>query len=131
MSKIHSKDTKPELMVRRYLYHLGYRYRKNYDKLPGHPDIYLKKYNTVIFINGCFWHAHTNCKYFNIPKSNIEFWTSKFERNKARDLEKKDQLEMLGIKVITIWECEIRHDFEATMIALEKELVINLNDSSI
>lgn len=73
MSKIQGKDTKPELLVRNYLYHHGYRYRKNYNKLPGSPDIYLQKYNTAIFINGCFWHGHEGCKYFNIPKSNTKF----------------------------------------------------------
>lgn len=125
MSKIHSKDTQPELKVRRYLYHIGYRYRKNYKALPGSPDIYLHKYNTAIFINGCFWHAHDRCKYFTYPKSNVEYWSEKLSRNKKRDFEKTEKLINLGIEVIILWECDIIHNFEFTMQELEKRLTEN------
>ena len=85
MSHIRSKDTKPEMVVRRHLHALGFRYRLHSSKLPGHPDIVLPKWHTVIFVNGCFWHRHEGCKTATMPKSNIEFWTAKFERNVARD----------------------------------------------
>ena len=96
MSRIKGKDTKPELIVRRYLHAHGYRYRINVKRLPGTPDIVLRKYKTVIFINGCFWHGHEGCKYFVMPKSNSQFWQKKIERNKQRDVEKRIQLHRLG-----------------------------------
>ena len=104
MSRIKSKDTKPELIVRRYLHAHGYRYRINVKRLPGTPDIVLRKYKTVIFINGCFWHGHEGCKYFVLPKSNSQFWQRKIDRNKKRDIEKRIQLRRLGWHTITIWE---------------------------
>ena len=107
MSKIRSKDTKPEDIVRKYLFSLGFRYRKNDKCYPGHPDIVLPKYHTVIFVNGCFWHHH-NCKYFVWPKSNEEFWKNKINRNVERDIEAKQKLEELGFTVFTIWECELK-----------------------
>ena len=85
MASIRGKDTKPEILVRKFLFSRGYRYRLNHPRLPGHPDIVLRKYRTVIFVNGCFWHGHEGCKYFVIPKSNAEFWTAKIERNRTRD----------------------------------------------
>ena len=104
MSRIKSKDTKPELIVRRYLHAHGYRYRINVKRLPGTPDLVLRKYKTVIFINGCFWHGHEGCKYFVMPKSNSQFWQKKIERNKQRDIEKRIQLRLLGWHTIIIWE---------------------------
>lgn len=105
MAKIRSNDTKPELIVRRYLYHRGYRYRKNVKGLPGTPDIVLRKYGVVIFIHGCFWHGHEVDKI--IPHTNTEFWYKKIETNKKRDERNKEALKKLGWNVITIWECQL------------------------
>ena len=104
MSRIKGKDTKPEMLVRRYLHSRGYRYRVNVRKLPGTPDIVLRKYKTAIFINGCFWHGHEGCKFFVMPKSNSQFWQRKIDRNKKRDIEKRIQLRRLGWHTIVIWE---------------------------
>ena len=104
MSSIKGKDTKPEMLVRRYLHSRGYRYRVNMRRLPGTPDIVLRKYKTVIFINGCFWHGHGGCRYFVLPKSNTQYWQEKIERNKERDIEKRIQLRFLGWHTIIIWE---------------------------
>lgn len=124
MAKIHSKNTKPEETVRKYLFSQGFRYRKNDRKLPGTPDIVLPKYNTVIFINGCFWHKHEGCKYFVWPKSNVDFWRNKIETTVKRDAEKKKQLNTLGWHVITIWECELKKDkIENTLNSLVQEIV--------
>jgi DNA mismatch endonuclease (patch repair protein) len=106
MSHIHSKDTKPELLVRRYLYGRGYRYRKNDKRLPGTPDIVMRKYGVVIFIHGCFWHGHDS--HLRMPKSNVEFWTKKVARNKERDEENKEKLREMGWCVITVWECQLK-----------------------
>ncbi len=107
MSSIHSCNTKPELIVRRYLWQLGIRFRVNFKLLPGHPDIVLKKYRTCIFVNGCFWHGH-NCKEFRPPKSHINYWQKKIERNKKRDIEEQKQLAKMGWHVIVVWECELK-----------------------
>ena len=123
MSRIKSKDTKPELIVRRYLHAHGYRYRINVKRLPGTPDIVLRKYKTVIFINGCFWHGHEGCKYFVMPKSNSQFWQKKIERNKQRDIEKRIQLRRLGWHTIIIWGCELKpKNRHTTLQALEQTL---------
>lgn len=108
MSAIRSGDTKPEMLVRRYLHARGFRYGLHNRKLPGSPDIVLRKYKTVIFINGCFWHGHEGCKYYRLPKSNIEFWQEKITRNKERDAFNVSVLEAKGWKVLTVWECELR-----------------------
>lgn len=108
MSRIRNKDTKPEETVRKYLFSQGFRYRKNDKRYPGRPDIVLPKYNTVIFINGCFWHKHESCSYFVWPKSNEEFWKKKIQSNVERDRQVYSQLHQMGWKVIVIWECEIR-----------------------
>ena len=108
MSKIRSKDTNPEVWFRKKLFAKGYRYRKNINTLPGHPDLWLAKYNTTIFIHGCFWHRHTNCKYAYTPKSRVEFWTEKFQKNKKRDVLVMEQLQSMHIKTIIIWECTIK-----------------------
>ena len=124
MASIHSKNTKPEMTVRKYLFKQGFRYRKNVSSLPGKPDIVLPKYNTVVFINGCFWHKHENCKYFVWPKSNVEFWRNKIETTVKRDEEKIKQLNALGWHVITIWECELKKDkLEDTLTTLVQEIV--------
>lgn len=108
MTRVKSKNTKPEIFLRKLLWHKGFRYRVNYKNLPGSPDIYLPKYKTVIFVNGCFWHMHENCKYSSIPKSNYEFWKNKLERNVERDKKNYAQLESMGIKVTVVWGCEIK-----------------------
>lgn len=106
MSKIGGKNTKPEILVRKFLFSKGFRYRINVKTLPGKPDIVLPKYKTVIFVNGCFWHGH-NCKKGNLPSSNIDFWKGKISNNKLRDDKNSDLLIKLGWKVIIIWQCEI------------------------
>ncbi len=108
MSCIKGKNTKPEEIVRKYLFSHGLRYRKNDKKLPGTPDIVLPKYKTVIFVNGCFWHGHENCRYFVVPKTNTEFWTNKIETNRQRDNRKINDLKRLGWNVIVIWECQLK-----------------------
>ena len=108
MSKIRSKDTKPEEYIRKLLFNHGYRYRKNVKNVPGHPDAWLARYNTAVFVNGCFWHRHEGCKYAYTPKSRIEFWDDKFQKNTARDKVVEDQLKEQGIRSLVIWECTIR-----------------------
>ena len=108
MAAIRSKDTKPEVYLRKLLFAQGYRYRKNYTKIPGHPDIYLPKYRTAIFVHGCFWHRHRGCKYAYVPKSNIEFWKKKFQDNIERDVEVKSELGKMGIKEVIVWECTVK-----------------------
>lgn len=108
MSAIKGKDTKPELLVRKFLFSRGFRYRLNHSRLPGHPDIVLRKYRTVIFVNGCFWHGHQGCKYFVLPKTNVEFWSEKIERNRNRDVEEQRQLASMGWHCITVWECQLK-----------------------
>lgn len=108
MSCIKGKNTKPEEIVRKYLFSLGFRYRKNDKRLPGTPDIVLPEYRTVIFVNGCFWHGHQGCRYFVVPKTNTEFWMNKIDANRARDQKKISELEAMGWRVIVIWECELK-----------------------
>ena len=122
MSRIHGNDTKPEIRVRKYLFSQGFRYRKNDKKLPGKPDVVLPKYRTVIFVNGCFWHKHENCKYFVWPKSNVEFWEEKINRNVSRDKMQYNMLKDLGWNVLVVWECNIKHNFEATMNILVEQI---------
>lgn len=123
MSRISGKDTKPEELVRKYLFSKGFRYCKNVRTLPGSPDLVLPKYHTVIFVNGCFWHGHKNCKYFVWPKSNTEFWRKKIEANMERDKRKKSQLEDMGWTVLTVWECELRpKERQTTLERLENTL---------
>ena len=110
MSRIHGKNTKPEELVRKYLFSQGFRYRKNDAKLPGKPDIVLPKYKTVIFVNGCFWHGHEGCRYFVWPKNNAEFWKEKITRNIRRDKNNHQLLVEQGWRVIDIWECELKKD---------------------
>ena len=109
MSRIRSKDTKPEERVRKELFSRGFRYRKNVKELPGKPDIVLKKYNTVVFVNGCFWHMH-DCGRFTLPKTNLDYWKEKLQRNVKRDSENEKKLRSLGWKVIVIWECQLNKD---------------------
>lgn len=109
MSQIRSKNTKPEMLVRSYLHKQGYRFRLHDKKLPGKPDIVLPKYKTVIFVHGCFWHGHKNCKYFVVPKTRTKWWLEKINGNIARDKKAARELKKLGWKVINIWGCKVKH----------------------
>lgn len=109
MSKISGKETKPEILVRKYLFSKGFRFRKNVKGLPGKPDIVLPKYKVIIFIHGCFWHGHS-CKRGNLPSSNIQFWENKISQNLSRDRNVTQKLKELGWKVIIIWQCEIQNN---------------------
>ena len=108
MSRIRGKNTKPEELVRKYLFSQGFRYRKNDARFPGKPDIVLPKYKTVIFVNGCFWHAHEGCRYFIWPKSNVNFWKRKINGNVERDLRNHQLLNEQGWNVIVVWECQLK-----------------------
>ena len=112
MSKIRSKNTRPEMILRKALFARGFRYRVNDKRLPGTPDIVLPKYKTVIFVHGCFWHGHEGCKHASTPKTNTEFWVDKIITNKKRDKIHTGQLISLGWTVLTVWECDIRHNFK-------------------
>lgn len=123
MSRIKGKNTKPEEIVRKYLFSHGFRYRKNDKRLPGTPDIVLPKYKTAIFVNGCFWHGHAGCKYFVYPQNNAEFWKNKIKTNIERDQKKETQLKKLGWHVITIWECQLKPRVrEENLLKLIKKL---------
>lgn len=108
MAAIHSFSTKPELKLRRALWHQGFRYRINDKNLPGRPDLVLPKFRTAIFVHGCFWHGHKDCKYYTVPKTNTEFWKAKVARNQERDQEVWRKLEAKGWSVIIVWECELK-----------------------
>ena len=129
MSRIKGKRTKPEDFVAKYLFAQGYRYRRNVKSLPGTPDIVLKKYRTVIFINGCFWHMHEGCKYFVWPENNAEFWKEKLLANKRRDEEKIKQLTSNGWKVLVIWECQLKSAVrDATLTMLSSTIKEQVNE---
>ena len=122
MSKIKGKDTKIEIKVRYWLFHKGIRYRKNCKNILGRPDIAIKKYKIAIFVHGCFWHGHENCKYYRIPKSNIEFWQSKIEKNRERDKKIIECLENEGWQVFVIWGCMLKEGFEGVMESLYEDI---------
>ena len=124
MASIRGKNTKPELLVRRFLFSRGFRYRLNHPRLPGRPDIVLRKYRTVIFVNGCFWHGHEGCKHYVVPKSNTEFWIAKIERNRARDIDEQHELAAMGWHCITVWECQLKPAIRTNTL---KSLVYTLN----
>lgn len=117
MSMIKGKNTKPEELVRKYLFSQGFRYRKNVRTLPGSPDIVLPKYKTVIFVNGCFWHGHKGCRYFVWPENNADFWREKITTNIQRDVRKIALLEQAGWRVLVIWECELKKGKAETVLA--------------
>ena len=108
MAAIRSKDTKPEIYFRKLLFAQGYRYSLNSKNIPGHPDLYLRKYNTAIFIHGCFWHRHPGCQYTYMPKSKVDFWRKKFEANVKRDHVVRLELQERGIKCLLVWECTVK-----------------------
>ena len=130
MSRIRAKDTKPEMLVRRYLHSRGFRYRLNVRRLPGTPDIVLRKYKTAIFIHGCFWHGHEGCRLYVAPKSNTQYWTEKIARNAERDTIARARLHQLGWHTIVLWECQLKpRERENTLTQLEYILSRNfLND---
>ena len=124
MSQIRGAKTKPEDFVAKYLFSQGFRYRRNVKFLPGSPDIVLKKYRTVIFVNGCFWHAHEGCKRFVLPDTNREFWQAKLLRNRERDSENYKLLTNLGWKIFIIWECDLKKDkMAATLSKLSNDIL--------
>lgn len=124
MSRIRCKDTKPELIVRRFLFHNGFRYRLHVKNLPGKPDIVLPKYRTVIFIHGCFWHGHSNCKYYVLPKTRTEFWKNKIHTNIDNDNRNVKMLKNNDWHVIIIWGCQLRSNTcTSTLAKLEQCLV--------
>jgi DNA mismatch endonuclease (patch repair protein) len=126
MSKIKGKDTKPEVLVRKFLHSKGFRFRLHPKGLIGKPDIVLPKYKTIIFVHGCFWHGHEGCRYYVIPKSRTEFWLNKVASNQARDYHVQNQLEANGWKVVVVWECELKRvKRETTLIQLEDNLKQN------
>ena len=108
MQHVHSKDTAPEMIVRRWLWKHGFRYRLHVRRLPGTPDIVLHRYHTVINVNGCFWHGHENCRLYRLPKSNSTFWQAKITRNRERDAANCEKLKKMGWYSITIWECDLQ-----------------------
>ena len=108
MAAIRSNDTKSEMLVRRYLHGMGWRYGLHNKKLPGTPDIVMRRFKTVIFVHGCFWHGHENCKYYRLPKSNTVFWQDKVDKNRARDERDTEALRKQGWRVIVVWECELK-----------------------
>lgn len=108
MASNRSKNTRPEVLVRKFLWRKGFRYRLNSPRLPGHPDIVLRKYRTCVFVNGCFWHGHVGCGCFRMPKTNREFWERKINRNRERDREEQRRLAAMGWHCITVWECELK-----------------------
>lgn len=124
MGRIRGKDTKVELMVRRYLHRQGFRFRIHDRRLPGSPDIVLPKYRTVVFVHGCFWHGHEVCGLYRKPRTNTEFWEQKVLANRVRDQRNQEELEKRGWRVIIVWECELRTRSvrEATLVGLVNEL---------
>lgn len=108
MSRIRSGNTRPEMLVRRFLHSQGFRYKLHDKSLPGKPDIVLPKYKTVIFVNGCFWHGHEGCRYFKLPKTRAEWWKEKIHGNKTNDSEKAKLLKQLDYKIMIVWECELK-----------------------
>ncbi len=128
MSRVRSKNTKPELLVRSSLHKMGYRFRLHVKRLPGNPDVVLPKYKAVIFVHGCFWHQHTGCKKATHPKQNLDFWKEKLARNIERDKQVDKELKHLGWNVLTIWECEIKSkDFSNKIAVVSRQINAGIN----
>ena len=124
MSHVTGKETKPEIIVRKYLFAHGVRYRKNVKRLPGTPDIVFPKYKTAVFVNGCFWHGHKGCRYSHLPSTNFEYWEKKIADNIERDERKKRELEGLGYRVLIIWQCQLKSNTKIeTLEALYHNIV--------
>ncbi|WP_259058106.1 very short patch repair endonuclease [Salinibacter ruber] len=128
MSRINSTETEPEQLTRSLLHRAGYRFRKNVSDLPGTPDVVLPKYNTVIFVHGCYWHRHDCRKGRSMPSTNTDFWKEKFERNVERDAENEDALEELGWQVLIVWECNLNDDPVEAVEELMTELDAQLEE---
>lgn len=126
MAAIHSKNTKPEVFLRKLLFHHGYRYRIHQKSVPGTPDLFLKKYNTAIFVNGCFWHRHKNCKLAYTPKSNQEFWQKKFQTNIERDIRQQKERDQQQIRTIVVWECTVRSMMKSEKV--QEEVIRKISD---
>ncbi len=127
MSRIKAKDTKPEILVRKYLFSHGLRYRLHDKKLPGKPDIILPKYRIIIFVHGCFWHGHESCRYFAPPKTRTEWWMNKIKGNIENDIKKKELLEKMGWSIITIWECQLKKDKQNTTL---NDLILKIKNEN-
>ncbi|MGG9960209.1 very short patch repair endonuclease [Ferruginibacter sp. SUN106] len=126
MSRIKGKDTKPEMLVRKFLHAHGFRYKLHDKKLPGKPDIVLPKYKTVIFVHGCFWHGHSGCKYYVVPKTRTEWWRNKINKNKLKDHIAIRALRLAGWKVVEVWECNLKTAFlETTLQQLLQNILKN------
>ena len=126
MSRIRSASTKPEIKLRHALWHLGFRYRTNYKTLPGMPDLVLPRYRSVVFVHGCFWHAHKGCPISHIPETNTDFWLGKIARNQERDQEVWRKLEAKGWSVIIVWECQLKKaNLDETVARVAEEIVRN------
>lgn len=124
MSQIKGKNTKPEMLVRKFLFANGFRYRLHDKSLPGKPDIILPKYKTVIFVNGCFWHGHKGCDFFVIPKTKTEWWLNKIKNTQKKDRQAEIALNVLGWKVITVWECDLRAStLDSVFFNLKKQIL--------
>ncbi|WP_284691708.1 very short patch repair endonuclease [Pinirhizobacter soli] len=128
MSNVKSRDTKPEMLVRRFLHGRGLRYRLHGKGLPGSPDLVLRKHGSVVFVHGCFWHRHSGCSRATEPSSRRDFWLGKFERNVARDREAEGRLRELGWRVFVIWECELKH--AASLERLADEIIGNARSTN-
>ena len=127
MAAIKGFDTTPELVVRSFLWREGFRFRVNDKRLPGKPDIVLPLYHTAIFVHGCFWHAHDDCEFFRMPKSNVKFWTNKLQRNKSRDELVRKRLKLMGWNTMVVWECQLRGICQrATLNSISTLLHLNL-----
>lgn len=125
MSHITGKETKPEIMVRKYLFARGLRYRKNVKQLPGTPDIVLPKYKTAVFVNGCFWHGHKGCKYSHLPSTNLEYWEKKIADNLERDERKTRELEKLGYRVLIVWQCQLKPNIKIETLETLYHNIVN------
>ena len=131
MSRIKGTNTKPEELVRKYLFSCGFRYRKNDKRYPGSPDIVLPKYSTVVFVNGCFWHKHDGCHYFVWPKSNPAFWKEKIEKNVERDKRNYELLDKMGWNILIVWECELKEGrADTTLQRLAESIRLNKLDTN-
>ncbi|MCI1219563.1 MAG: very short patch repair endonuclease [Bifidobacterium sp.] len=130
MSHIHGKDTAIEVEVRRYLFTRGLRFRKNDKRYPGHPDAVLPKWRVIVFVNGCFWHAHEHCAKYSQPKSNVEYWSAKLLRNRERDREQHAKLAAMGWRVIDVWECELDKPTREDRLARLYEEITGLSDAT-
>ncbi len=128
MSQVKGKDTKPEMLIRKYLFAKGFRYRLHVKALPGKPDIVLPKYKTVVMVHGCFWHGHEGCRYFVVPKTRTEWWLEKINATKVRDVENEEKLRAAGWEVIVIFECELKVEKRGETLRI---LVKNLSELSI